>query len=132
MLDEADRLLSEGHFKELEQILDALDREIDDGEEARIETKEIEPLKPSRQTLVFSATFQKDLQQKLSGKGKRTKMNIMSKEESMEYLLQKLNFRKQPQFIDVNPISQMATGLKEGIIECAGLEKVSRSFQSTS
>ena len=126
VLDEADRLLSEGHFKELENILDSLDREIQDDEIAATDTAASDQPKASRQTLVFSATFQKDLQQKLAGKGKRIKSDVMNKKESMEYLLQRLNFReKNPKFIDVNPVSQMAEGLKEGIVECAGLEKVS-------
>ena len=49
----------------------------------------------------------------------------MDGNESMEYLLKKLNFREdKPKFVDVNPISQMAEGLKEGMVECAGTEKV--------
>jgi ATP-dependent RNA helicase DDX24/MAK5 len=48
----------------------------------------------------------------------------------MDYLLKKLRFREEkPKFIDSNPDSQMATGLKEGLIECAGTEKV-LSFSS--
>ena len=125
VVDEADRLLSEGHFKEVEEILRVLDR----GEE----TLEDEPGdntkalydKKQRQTLVFSATFHRDLQQKLAGKSKSFGGDLMGKKESMEYLLKKLNFREEkPQFIDVNPISQMALGLKEGIVECAGTDKV--------
>ena len=126
VVDEADRLLSEGHFKEVELILDALDREVEgeNDEHNGEQTTELSTLK--RQTLVFSATFQKDLQQKLAGKGKARGGDIMGKQESMEYLLKKLNFREEkPKFIDVNPVSQMAGGLKEGIVECTGLEKVS-------
>ncbi|KAK5625998.1 hypothetical protein RRF57_001714 [Xylaria bambusicola] len=114
VIDEADRLLTEGHFKEAEEIISALDRvEVDEGEE---------DAGPSpRQTLVFSATFHKGLQQKLAGKGK---FNLMNQEDSMEYLLKKLNFREEkPKFIDVNPISQMAEGLKEGLVECGAMEK---------
>jgi len=118
VVDEADRLLTEGHFKEAEEILNALDRqqELEEGDEEDI---------PTRQTLVFSATFAKGLQQKLAGKGKH---GLMDDAESMEYLLKKLNFREEkPKFVDVNPISQMAEGLKEGIVECAGTEKVRNS-----
>jgi ATP-dependent RNA helicase DDX24/MAK5 len=118
VVDEADRLLTEGHFKEAEELFNALDRyEAEEGADAR---------EPSpRQTLVFSATFHKGLQQKLAGKGK---YGLMNQEDSMEYLLKKLNFREeQPKFVDVNPISQMATGLKEGLVECGGMEKVRRS-----
>ncbi|TGJ86420.1 hypothetical protein E0Z10_g2390 [Xylaria hypoxylon] len=114
VVDEADRLLTEGHFKEAQEILSALDRvEVDEGEE----DADLSP----RQTLVFSATFHKGLQQKLAGKGK---FNLMSQDDSMEYLLKKLNFREEePKFIDVNPVSQMAEGLKEGLVECGAMEK---------
>lgn len=115
VVDEADRLLTEGHFKEAEEILSALDRQ------KELQEEEDEAI-PSRQTLVFSATFHKGLQQKLAGKGKQ---GLMDGNESMEYLLKKLNFREdKPKFVDVNPISQMAEGLKEGMVECAGTEKV--------
>lgn len=124
VLDEADRLLSEGHFKEVEEILRTLDRDVQNVDEASTSTEDNKQ-RPERQTLVFSATFQKDLQQKLAGKVKPAGDNIMTKQDSLEYLLRKLNFREdKPCFIDVNPVSQMAVGLKEGIVECGGLEKV--------
>ncbi|KAL6714332.1 ATP-dependent RNA helicase [Lecanora helva] len=118
VLDEADRLFSSGHFQEMDEILNALDRSNDDdgfGAE-NLQTQR-------RQTLVFSATLQKDLQQKLAGKSKSSRGDP-TKEQSMEYLLKRLNFQdSKPKFIDVNPVSQMATGLKEGVVECAGTEK---------
>ena len=124
VVDEADRLLSEGHFKEVEEILDTLDRADPDQEEASENENGTSNPGIRRQTLVFSATFQKELQQKLAGKSKPSG-ELMGKQESMEYLLKKLNFREEkPKFVDVNPVSQMASGLKEGIVECAGLEKV--------
>ncbi|OCK84650.1 DEAD-domain-containing protein [Lepidopterella palustris CBS 459.81] len=119
VVDEADRLLSEGHFKEVEEILNVLEREDDEG------GSEVQPISDNkqRQTLIFSATFQKSLQQKLAGKGKKGG-DIMDQQESMEYLLKKLNFREEkPKFIDVNPISQMTSGLQEGMIECGSTEK---------
>ncbi len=115
VIDEADRLLTDGHFKEADEILTALDRQQDPNED---DNENI----PTRQTLVFSATFHKGLQQKLAGKGKQ---GLQDESESMEYLLKKLNFREdKPKFVDVNPISQMAEGLKEGMVECGGTEKV--------
>jgi ATP-dependent RNA helicase DDX24/MAK5 len=127
VIDEADRLLSEGNYKEAHEILAALDR-VEDGDfpdAPSDESDEKTDPKSQRQTLVFSATFHRDLQQKLAGKGKWTGGDIMSQQESMEYLLKKLNFREEkPKFIDVNPISQMAENLKEGIVECAAMEKV--------
>ncbi|KAK3678527.1 ATP-dependent RNA helicase [Recurvomyces mirabilis] len=128
VVDEADRLLSEGHYKELEEILDALDREIeaaaDDQDEDGEQVDKIhDRQKHLRQTLVFSATFDRGLQRKLAGKSK-SGGELMSNKESMEYLLAKLKFRDEsPKFIDANPVSQLATGLKEGLIECTGTEK---------
>ncbi|KAL2012368.1 hypothetical protein VTN00DRAFT_5086 [Thermoascus crustaceus] len=126
VVDEADRLLSEGHFKEVEEILNALDR-VEEGtfpEDEAESDEEDEEDEEQRQTLVFSATFHKGLQQKLAGKGRFFGGDLLDKKESMEYLLEKLNFREEhPKFIDVNPVSQMAEGLKEGLVECAAMEK---------
>ncbi|PKK49352.1 hypothetical protein CI102_6153 [Trichoderma harzianum] len=115
VVDEADRLFKAGQFKEAEDIIGALDRrdpEADDDDDDEL---------PPRQTLVFSATFDKNLQSKLAGRGKGSKTG--SDEEKMEYLMKCLKFRGEPKFIDVNPVSQMADGLKEGLIECGAMEK---------
>ncbi len=131
VVDEADRLLKDGQFKEAEDIFGALDRPAptneqygyENGDEGSDEEEEEEDKDPrqNRQTLVFSATFHKGLQQKLAGKGR---FNLMGEGESLEYLLKKLNFREErPKFIDANPISQMAENLKEGIILCGDMEK---------
>lgn len=122
VVDEADRLLTDGHFKEAEDIFKALDRtesnEIDGGDDSN-EVGD-QPSPRQRQTLVFSATFNKNLQQKLAGKGR---YDLLDETQSMEYLLRKLNFRQKPRFIDVNPVSQMAEGLREGLVECGAMEK---------
>lgn len=134
VVDEADRLLSQGNFKEVEQIMNALDQEEHNDEllldqPGSEDSEEAEEEQNQRQTLVFSATLHKGLQQKLAGKGQFFGGDILSKNESMEYLLKKLNFREEkPKFIDVNPTSQMADRLKEGLIECGAMEKV--CFQS--
>ncbi|KAH9838816.1 putative DEAD box helicase family protein [Teratosphaeria destructans] len=120
VIDEADRLLSAGRFKELEEILNALDRNLGDYENEAEEGEEDTQRQPTagRQTLVFSATFDRGLQKKLMGKAKPGG-NLMSNKVSMEYLLSKLNFREEkPKFVDVNPVNQLATGLKEGLVEC--------------
>jgi ATP-dependent RNA helicase DDX24/MAK5 len=102
--------------------MDALDRKVidddaDDGERAQ-ETQSV------RQTLVFSATFHKGLQQKLMSKSRPSGGDLLNNKQSMEYLLKKLSFReKRPTFLDVNPASQMATGLTEAILECGAMQK---------
>ncbi|OAA59873.1 ATP-dependent RNA helicase MAK5 [Niveomyces insectorum RCEF 264] len=123
VVDEADRLLSEGHFKEAEEILLALDRKVtnEEEEEDGDDDDGDEEGKRLRQTLVFSATFNKGLQQKLAGKGR---YNLMNEAQSMDHLLTRLNFREErPKFIDVNPVSQMAERLREGMVECGAMEK---------
>ncbi|EXJ95449.1 hypothetical protein A1O1_00571 [Capronia coronata CBS 617.96] len=125
VVDEADRLLSEGHFKEVENILDALDREVIEEDGGTKDSKD--PAKSERQTLVFSATFHKGLQRKLTTKirpGARKGSELLDNHQSMEYLLKKLSFREaKPTFIDVNPASQMASALSESIVECPAMKK---------
>ncbi|KAJ4293842.1 ATP-dependent RNA helicase [Collariella sp. IMI 366227] len=119
VVDEADRLLKDGHFKEAEEIIKSLDRTAP-GEENEDSDDEDTP-RHQRQTLVFSATFNKTLQQKLAGKAR---FNLLGDAESLEYLLKKLNFREErPKYVDTNPVSQMAENLKEGLIQCGDLEK---------
>ncbi|KAI4643060.1 ATP-dependent RNA helicase [Alternaria ventricosa] len=120
VVDEADRLLSQGHFKEMAEILKVL--EPDDEPNENVNTEDAP--ESQRQTLVFSATFGKELQHKLAGKQKYGGGDLMNQQQSMEYLLKKLKFREEkPMFIDANPTSQMASRLQEGLIECAGPEK---------
>lgn len=106
VLDEADRILQEGHFKEVQQIIEALGQPTE------------------RQTMVFSATFQKELQRQLT-KGKRPMDRKISPhdKEDFDFLLQKLRFRQAPRFIDMNPDSQVATKVRQCIIETAPAEK---------
>lgn len=87
VVDEADRLLSEGHFKEVVEILRVLDREDEARDDKSADDSAGSHGKQERQTLVFSATFQKDLQQKLAGKSKSFGGDLMGKKDSMEYLL---------------------------------------------
>ena len=126
VLDEADRLLSEGHFQEVQELIDHLEKSVQNlqREDAPGNEDEIHNAKPW-QTLVFSATFQKDLQHKLTKRIRFSKQStVMDTKDSMEYLFQKLNFRDaHPKFIDVDPVSQMASNLTESVLECGAMEK---------
>ena len=123
VVDEADRLLSEGHFEEVEEILDILDRKVVDEEQGFI-SENLDSSRPSRQTLIFSATFHKGLQLKLASRKYFDGGELLTDKQSMDYLLQKISFREsRPKFIDVNPTSQMAQQLKEGLVECSAMEK---------
>lgn len=122
VIDEADRLLSEGHFKEVEEILSSLDRRDTNDEDENQRSSQGVVENTNRQTLVFSATFNRNLQRKLSAKARPSALE--SNKESVEFLLKKLKFREDtPRFIDVNSKNQLASGLKEGLVECSGMEK---------
>ncbi|KAF2802789.1 DEAD-domain-containing protein [Mytilinidion resinicola] len=132
VIDEADRLLSQGNFKEVEEILNVLERQDDEAvSDAESETSSPAPtaaVTPPRQTLVFSATFNKDLQQKLSGRARKSSTsNLATPQQSMEYLLTRLRFHAspsgKPKFIDADPSSQLAHKIREGLVECGALEK---------
>ncbi|KAM3456324.1 hypothetical protein NHJ6243_008243 [Beauveria neobassiana] len=131
VVDEADRLFKAGQFKEAELIIGALDRrdperEDDSGDDedfSEEEDEDADARPPPRQTLVFSATFDKGLQTKLAGKTRPSAGQGATDEEKMAYLMQCLKFRGQPRYIDANPVEQMAEGLREGLIECGAMEK---------
>ena len=118
VVDEADRLLSEGHFKEVEEILNALDRVDVDNETAVAEAK---TLKSQRQVLVFSATFDRSLRRKLASAKKSSRSqqeDPMTGPESILYLVERLPFRSQkPTFIDVNPTTHLASAIRPSLIE---------------
>lgn len=125
VLDEADRLLSEGHFEEVQELLAYLEKGINTFQAHEDVAEDDKETRKPWQTLVFSATFQKDLQQKLVKRMRFSyNSNVLNDRDSMEYLFQKLNFREQhPRFIDVDPTSQMAANLTESILECGSMEK---------
>lgn len=116
VVDEADRLLTEGHFAELSEILSALDRVDADDPNA---VAKAQNLKSQRQVLVFSATFDRSLRSKLvSKKSHPLRDDPMSRTESLSYLLQKLPFRtNKPMFIDVDPTSHLAPNIRSSLLE---------------
>ena len=163
VLDEADRVLEEGHFKEVSQILSLMDSESGDSSDEESDEEDAKEKvfggggaekkakrkrerlrqakskstpstnsnkkKQERQTLIFSATFHKSLQQKLSGKSSKKTWSssnggdLLSSSESMEYLLKKLKFKQKPEWVDVDPLHAVAEKVKEGIVECGNMEK---------
>ncbi|KAK9463482.1 P-loop containing nucleoside triphosphate hydrolase protein [Lipomyces oligophaga] len=132
ILDEADRLLQDGHFKELEDLLEKLglsslnEDEDSDSEDEQDQAGQTRKTRIARQTLVFSATFERDLTRKIKqSSGKSFFSNtIEGKKDTMAYLLDKLNFRKHAlEYVDVNPDQAMKQEIMEGLIVCDPLEK---------
>lgn len=97
VLDEADRLVQNNSFEELDSILNKLGR-------------------AKRQTMVFSATFDSEYWTKLDRKS-RKKLDIR------EVLQSRLTMHKNSAFIDADPEETVATNVVQSIIECPGKEK---------
>lgn len=117
VLDEADRLLQDGHFDEFQKIIDILNK-------ARPKSNKIAW---KWQTLVFSATFAKDLFSKLNNNNTKNKVidnDLMDNEEIVTLLSEKLKFKdKNPTFIDANPREVVAGNVTEALVECGALER---------
>ncbi|KAH3679614.1 hypothetical protein WICMUC_000846 [Wickerhamomyces mucosus] len=113
VLDEADRLLQDGHFDEFEQILKVLKAE---------RTK-----KEKWQSLIFSATFSRDLFSKLGNTSYRPKAKIDNADdenkEIIKLLDEKIHFKSQPKFIDLNPNGKLADDIIETLVECLPIER---------
>jgi ATP-dependent RNA helicase DDX24/MAK5 len=111
VLDEADRLLQDGHFDEFEQILKILTTE---------RTK-----KDKWQSSVFSATFAKELFSKLGAAHKYDpkKGGDDDNKQIMELLHSKLKFRSKPTFVDLNPHSKLHKDIIETLVECLPAER---------
>ena len=117
VLDEADRLLQDGHFDEFEKIMKFLSRS----------AKKINPQK-YWQTLVFSATFSLDLFHKLdntSWKNLKSKQNDQDSEmeQVVKHLMSKIHFGSKPLVVDTNPEQKVASQIKESLIECLPTER---------
>lgn len=105
VLDEADRLLQTGHFKQVGDILDAL-------QDPQL-----------RQTLIFSATFTNDLQHKLNQGIFNSPKLLSHDQDSLEALLGRIQFRAAPVFFDANPESLVAKKVNQCLIETSPVEK---------
>lgn len=167
VIDEADRLLQDGRYAELERILTALEKnetteaeymlqpegadDDSDDDDAPVIEEEIptkgkdrktkgkrkpnahESIDPTRketgqhrrQTLVFSATFDRSLQTSLKH-SRKSRPTGSAEAGSMDYLWERLHFSKSgPKVVDVNSSAQMVGGLSEGVLHCDAMEKVS-------
>ncbi|AJP87102.1 Mak5p [Saccharomyces cerevisiae YJM1463] len=121
ILDEADRLLQDGHFDEFEKIIKHL------LVERRKNRENSESSSKIWQTLIFSATFSIDLFDKLSSsrqvKDRRLKNNEDELNAVIQHLMSKIHFNSKPVIIDTNPESKVSSQIKESLIECPPLER---------
>ncbi|MCP8719118.1 MAG: DEAD/DEAH box helicase [Asgard group archaeon] len=114
VLDEADRLLQDGHFEEFEKILELFGKN-------RPRNKLTEW---KWQTLVFSATFSRDLFGKLDKRQKGKTSSLMHNDEVVKLLNDKLKFKdKKPAMVDANPKEIVSGQITEALVECGPTER---------
>ncbi|CAD6585850.1 MAG: ATP-dependent RNA helicase [Tremellales sp. Tagirdzhanova-0007] len=129
VIDEADRMIENGHFAELENIVRLSERDVgqtqgpDDDDPVFAAAASLLTHSPSRddmQTFVFSATLSKDLQQSLKLRRRTVpKKGVTKNASTLEDLVEKLDFRDpNPEVIDLSPDGGVVAQLKESIIEC--------------
>lgn len=122
VLDEADRLLQDGHFEEFEKILELF------GKHRPRDNKSIEW---KWQTLVFSATFSRELFGKLDKHTKnKDKANdsmgssLIDNNEILKLLNEKLKFKdSKPSLVDANPKEMVSGQVTEALVECGATER---------
>ncbi|WRT63931.1 uncharacterized protein IL334_000858 [Kwoniella shivajii] len=133
VIDEADRMIENGHFAELENIVRLTQRhgavtqgpDDDDPVFAQMSTLlEDSKARDDMQTFVFSATLSKDLQQNLQRRHKAGGKGKGKKRSTLEDLVDKLDFRDpKPEVIDLSPEGGVVASLRESMIECVMTDK---------
>ncbi|XP_047946951.1 DEAD-box ATP-dependent RNA helicase 13 [Salvia hispanica] len=126
VLDEADRMIEAGHFRELQSIIDMLPMGKEPTESQPDNTQNCVTLanlpRKKRQTFVFSATLalSADFRKKLKHGSLRAKKDDLS---SFETLSQRAGMRPNTAIVDLTSSSILANKLVESIIECQEDEK---------
>ncbi|XP_076897165.1 DEAD-box ATP-dependent RNA helicase 13-like [Bidens hawaiensis] len=124
VLDEADRMIDNGHFQELQSIVDMLpmvrEGHAEDSENC---VTDLGFQRKKRQTFVFSATIalSSDFRKKL----KRGSVKAKQDDElnSIEALSERAGMRSNAAIIDLTNASIMANNLEESFIECKEEDK---------
>ncbi|KAL2530251.1 DEAD-box ATP-dependent RNA helicase 13 [Forsythia ovata] len=126
VLDEADRMIESGHFRELQSIIDMLpmNRSTESQPQNTQNCVTVSSLqRKKRQTFVFSATLalSADFRKKL----KRGSVNSRKNDElnSFETLSERAGMRPNTAIIDLTNASILANKLEESVIECREEDK---------
>ncbi|CAG8458870.1 16842_t:CDS:10 [Cetraspora pellucida] len=122
VLDEADRMLEAGHFKELNYILSILSRskqERNDDNKIMLDAKRDIP---ARQTFIFSATLDNNF--KSNPKRKKPLNGILNSQGTIAELMNRIEFRdSNPLYVDIAPKGSVVETLQESKIDCLAREK---------
>lgn len=123
MLDEADRMVQNGHFKELQSIIDMLPMSNvsskDDSQDAHNCVTVSSLQRKKRQTLVFSATvaLSADFRKKLKRNSIQKKQPSTDGLDSIETLSERAGMRPNAAVIDLTNPSILAAKIEESFIE---------------
>lgn len=128
VLDEADRMIENGHFRELQSIIDMLP--VTHGSAENLQNAEnsltsASSQRKKRQTLVFSATLSlsSDFRKKLKRGSSRPNQLGMDGLNSIEALSERAGIRPNVAIINLTNTSVLANNLEESFIECREEDK---------
>lgn len=128
VLDEADRMIENGHFRELQSIIDMLPMTNGFSEGQSQQTQNCVTVsslqRKKRQTLVFSATIalSADFRKKLKHGSLKSKQSVNGL-NSIETLSERAGMRASVAIIDLTNLSVLANKLEESFIECKEEDK---------
>ncbi|RVX07520.1 DEAD-box ATP-dependent RNA helicase 13 [Vitis vinifera] len=123
VLDEADRMVENGHFHELQSIIDILPKTSGSMESLSQNTENCLTVsniqRKKRQTFVFSATIalSADFRKKLKRGALRSKQLMNDGLNSIETLSERAGMRPNAAIVDLTNASIMANKLEESFIE---------------
>ncbi|XP_027908143.1 DEAD-box ATP-dependent RNA helicase 13 isoform X2 [Vigna unguiculata] len=130
VLDEADRMVQSGHFKELQSIIDMLPMSNisteDNSQNVQKGCVTVSSYqRKKRQTLVFSATvaLSSDFRKKLKRGSSQKKQSSTDGLNSIETLSERAGMRSNAAIIDLTNPSILAAKLEESFIECKEEDK---------
>ncbi|KDP33350.1 hypothetical protein JCGZ_12899 [Jatropha curcas] len=129
VLDEADRMIENGHFRELQSIIDMLPVASGSVEGQSQNTENCVTLstlqRKKRQTFVFSATIalSADFRKKLKRGLLKSNQGMADGLNSIEILSERAGMRADTAIIDLTNASIMAHKLEESFIECSEEDK---------
>ncbi|CAI0383182.1 unnamed protein product [Linum tenue] len=129
VLDEADRMIENGHFREVQSIIDMLPMSststIDQSQESQSCVTETSLQRKKRQTFVFSATLalSADFRKKLKRGSVNSKQAVSADLNSIETLAERAGMRANVAIVDLTNASVLASNLSESFVECAEEDK---------
>ncbi|GAA5904583.1 hypothetical protein JCM8208_004822 [Rhodotorula glutinis] len=136
VIDEADRMIENGHFAELDNIVRLTRRGTAKGDTGFVNdftsavtarsNLGLVDARPDMRTFVFSATMSRELQRNLKRKGPKrfVPQSEAGGMSSLDDLLDTLDFRDaEPEIIDLSPENGLVETLRECKVECLQNEK---------